>query len=283
MRKTMTTAAIAAMALTATVALAGPTPEQKCQAAKNSAAGKYAACRQTAEKTFVSTGDAAKYGAAITKCESAFAGAWQKAIDSAANAGTVCPDAPLAVDDYKSAIDAHSDNVATALRGGGLTTTSTCGNGTIEAGEDCDFGTLGGATCSTATADAASYGTLSCGADCAFDSARCKACPGKLSAGSCWLTGGGGQSCRAVCESADLAYDAAATGSGNCLELGRLYSGGYEEAGSPWGPITVQQVELSGLGCCDFGGIGPEVFFQDVTPALGDASDPQFSRFCACR
>jgi hypothetical protein len=68
----------------ATAALAGPTPEQKCQAAKNSAAGRYAACRQSAEKTLASAGDVTKYGDAIAKCETKFADAWQKAIDGAA-------------------------------------------------------------------------------------------------------------------------------------------------------------------------------------------------------
>jgi len=280
MRKTITKAAIAAMALTATVALAGSTPEQKCQAAKNSAAGKYAACRQSAEKGLVSTGDATKYGASIAKCEEKFAAAWQKAIDSAAADGTVCPDAPLAADDYKSVIDTHSGNVATALQGGGLTTASSCGNGTIEAGEDCDFGTLGGATCSTATAGGAPYGTLSCGAGCAFDSGECVPCPGRMSAGSCWLLSGEGGACTAACASAGLAYDPA-TGSGDCLELARVFNPGYEEAGSPWGPLSVQSVSLTGIGCCDFN--GPPTYYRDSQPTLGDASDPSFARFCACR
>ena len=115
MRKTITTVAIAAMVLTATAALAGPTPEQKCQAAKNSAAGKYAACLQSAEKSLALTGDATKYAASIAKCETNFANAWQKAIDSATSAGATCPDAPLAAGDYKPVIDAHSGNIATAL------------------------------------------------------------------------------------------------------------------------------------------------------------------------
>jgi Protein of unknown function (DUF1566) len=51
-----------------------------------------------------------------------------------------------------------------SLAGGG------CGNGTVEAGEDCDFGDLGGATCEDAGFE---YGTLSCGAGCAFDTSGC--------------------------------------------------------------------------------------------------------------
>lgn len=283
MRTRMMTAVGAAIGLTAIVALAGPAPEQKCQAAKNAAAGKYAACRQSAEKGLASTSDATKYAASIAKCEESFAEAWQKAIDSAAKAGAVCPDAPRVAGDYKSEIDAHSAKIATALGGGDLPTASTCGNGSVEAGEDCDFGTLAGATCSTATAGAAPYGTLDCGADCVFDTGACMPCPGKVLAGSCWLAGQTGQSCRSVCESASLAYDHAGTASGNCLEVGRLYSGNYEADGAPWGPLRVQSIEVNGLGCCDLGGIGPEVFYQDIAPMTGDTSNPQFSRFCSCR
>lgn len=109
-----------ATVLIAGMASAAATPEQKCQGAKNLAAGKYAACRQKAEKGLATTGDAAKYGESIVKCESEFATAWQKAIDVAAKASATCPDAPLAEADYKTQIDGLCDNVATALSGGGL-------------------------------------------------------------------------------------------------------------------------------------------------------------------
>lgn len=62
MRKTISTAAIAAMVLTATASLAAPTPEEKCEVGKNDAAGKYAASIAKAEKGFISSGDAAKHG-----------------------------------------------------------------------------------------------------------------------------------------------------------------------------------------------------------------------------
>jgi len=97
-----------------------PTAAQKCQGAKNSAAGRYCNCRQQAEKRLALTGDAAKYSTAITRCESKFAAQWQKAIDKASAAGATCPDAPLIVSQYKTAIDDHCDNIATALGGGGL-------------------------------------------------------------------------------------------------------------------------------------------------------------------
>lgn len=283
MRTTITTAAMAAMLLTATAALAGPPPEQKCQAAKNLAAGKYAACRQSAEKSFVSTGDTTKNDASIAKCEANFAKAWQKAIDNAAGAGVACPDAPLTAGDYQPVIDSHSGDIATALAGGGLPTPVTCdscGNGTIEAGEDCDFGTVVSATCSTATAAAEPFGEVTCGAGCAFDASGCFPCPGRTFGGSCVLRGSDGQSCTAVCASAGLAFDPA-TASIDCLELGRTVYSDYVDAGAPWGPIVVQGVNLSGIGCTDRG--GPPTMYVDSAPTLGDASESGFNRYCACR
>jgi len=120
---TMKTTTVWVLGILMAVALqahAAATPEQKCQAAKNQAAGKYAACRQNAEKGLAASDDATKYGAAITKCEGKLATAWQKATDAATEAGAICPEAPLTVADFKTAIDANCDNVATALDGGGL-------------------------------------------------------------------------------------------------------------------------------------------------------------------
>jgi hypothetical protein len=108
----------AALAWAATTLAA--TPQQRCQGSKNLAAGKYAACRQEAEKGLALNGDTAKYDKAIAKCEKNFGKAWQKAIDKAAKASTTCLDAPLVEGDFKAAVDAHADIVATALGGGGL-------------------------------------------------------------------------------------------------------------------------------------------------------------------
>jgi hypothetical protein len=111
---------IAALLLVTTPARAAGTPEQKCQSGKNKAAGKYAACRQTAESKVVLTGDLAKYSGAIGKCETKFASSWQRAIDGATAAMVACPDAPLTGAQFKTVIDEHSDNISTALGGGGL-------------------------------------------------------------------------------------------------------------------------------------------------------------------
>lgn len=101
-------------------ALAAPTAEQACRKEKNKVASKYASCRQNAEATLATAGDAVKYGESIGKCEEKFAVAWQKAIDKAARADAACLDAPLVADDFKPVIDEYSTNIATALAGGGL-------------------------------------------------------------------------------------------------------------------------------------------------------------------
>jgi hypothetical protein len=111
---------VVALLLATGAARADVTPEHKCQSTKNKAAGKYAACRQTAESKVVLTGDLTKYTAAITKCETKFASSWQRAIDAANAALVTCPDAPLTGPQFKTVIDEHSANVSTALGGGGL-------------------------------------------------------------------------------------------------------------------------------------------------------------------
>lgn len=118
--KTIGAAAIAATLLAGAGALATPTPQQACQAAKSKAAGKYAACRQGAEAKLVTTGDVPKYTANLAKCGSQFTAAWQKAIDRAALLGATCPDDPLSASDFQTIINTHTTKVASGLAGLGL-------------------------------------------------------------------------------------------------------------------------------------------------------------------
>jgi hypothetical protein len=118
-KASFTVVACAAL-LWADAALATVSPPQRCQASKNKAAGKYAACRENAEAKLASTGDTTKYDEAITKCETKYQTAWQKAEQRAADAMATCPDSPLTQAQFKMVIDEHCDNVATALGGGGL-------------------------------------------------------------------------------------------------------------------------------------------------------------------
>lgn len=104
--------------------------QQKCQAAKNLAAGRYALCRQKAEKALLLKGDAEKYAEAVAACETKLAKAWQKTDEKAAKEETVCPDAPLAVDAFKRLVDLHSSDVSAALAAGSLR--EHCGDQCIE-------------------------------------------------------------------------------------------------------------------------------------------------------
>jgi len=83
-----------ALAAAMLLALAGPpawaaTPEQKCEAGKNAAAGKYAACLAHARKVLVTKGDAARYDTAVAKCQQRFSRKWL-ALEARAGEGT-CP------------------------------------------------------------------------------------------------------------------------------------------------------------------------------------------------
>jgi hypothetical protein len=160
------------LALVATTAHAVE-PIPKCQASKNKAAGKYASCRQSAESKLASTGDATSYAAALLKCEDKFTNSWQKAIGNASNAGVTCLDDPLTIVEFKSVVDQHSTNVATALGGGELidyAAAVACGDGVVAGAEECDQGNLNGETCISQGFGA---GPLACGADCLFDTSGC--------------------------------------------------------------------------------------------------------------
>jgi len=162
-----------ALLLGAPSAEAAGTPQQKCQSAKDKAAGKYAACRQNAEAKLATSGDTTKYGPAIAKCTTKFGNSWLKANENAAKALVSCLDAPLTGAQFQTVIDYHTDNITTALGGGGLidyAAAVACGNGTINAGEQCDQGNLNGETC---VLQGFGAGALACGSGCLFDTTGC--------------------------------------------------------------------------------------------------------------
>lgn len=76
--------------------------------------------------------------------------------------------------------------------GTGGTVSLTCGNGAIEAGEDCDGAALGGATCASATANAMPNGVLSCSPTCTFDFSQCSSGGNVGGAGGTGSGGSGG-------------------------------------------------------------------------------------------
>ena len=94
------------------------TPAQKCQYGKNAAAGKYAACRQTAEAKFAASLDGAKRALDLAKCAGKFQSTWADREAKAIAQGGVCP----SVGDQaavQTAVDQQSGTLATALGGGG--------------------------------------------------------------------------------------------------------------------------------------------------------------------
>jgi hypothetical protein len=103
----------------APLAPAAGTPEQKCEAGKNDAAGKYAACVSKAEKSFVTGGDAMKYAEALGKCEDKYGSSWAKLEQKAVDAATTCPSTgdETAIQDF---VDACTQSVAEAVGGGTL-------------------------------------------------------------------------------------------------------------------------------------------------------------------
>lgn len=116
--------ATGSMLLVVSPAEARPTPEQKCQAGKNIAAGKLAACLQNAEAKLTTTGDAAKYAKAKLDCSYKFAKSWLKLEATAARVGSTCPDAPLDQDALERAIRDCSASVSSALAGAGMVTST---------------------------------------------------------------------------------------------------------------------------------------------------------------
>jgi len=163
--------------LAVTAVQAGLTPEQKCQAGKNKAAGKYAACRQSAEAAFATKGDVAKHDTAVAACAASFLGTWLKL---EAKAGATCRDGAGSGNAFEKVIAGHTTNIATALTGGplgdlaecqtDLTVAQRCGNGNVESPEQCDGSNLASQTCVTKGFVA---GTLRCASGCTFDTSGC--------------------------------------------------------------------------------------------------------------
>lgn len=166
-------ASTAAFLVLAAVTAHAADPLDKCESAKNKAAGKYAACRQAAEAKLALTADTGVYGLALAKCGEKFSTAWERAITSATKASVVCRDAPLTGVNFQSIVDQHTTNIATALGGGVLidyAAALACGDGVVAGAEECDQGNLNGETC---VSQGFGAGTLACGAGCLFDTTGC--------------------------------------------------------------------------------------------------------------
>ncbi len=141
MTKASVTVAACATVLWTEAALAIPTAQQKCEAGKNLAAGKYAACLQTAQKNLVLNGDTIKYNTAVGRCDATLAKTWTTLEAAAIKKGTTCPSTgdETAMQTF---LTANADTVGGALHTPPLITDvatcnaylATCNAGTAVAG-----------------------------------------------------------------------------------------------------------------------------------------------------
>jgi hypothetical protein len=136
-------------------------PAVKCESGKLKEAGKYGNCRLKADSKAVKKGEAADY----TKCESKFADKWTKT-ETKAGAG-ICPSESDQVS-MDARITTDAAEIATLLAGGSV---SACGDGTVDVGEDCDFGDLDAETC--ATQGLFGEGLACTPGTCTFDTSGC--------------------------------------------------------------------------------------------------------------
>lgn len=186
-------------------ASAAPTPAEKCEAGKNSTAGKYASCMFKAQQKLVAGGsiDTSGYEDAVRTCDEKYGGKWQY-LERKADGACPSDGDETGVQDFLDAcIVAVEDSLAGAPLPPDVVTcsaslaatnadlgtcrtdlsatnadlaaclaTPVCGNGVLETGEHCEAGTLDGQTCVT---QGFAGGTLACAPGCTFDTSGCHA------------------------------------------------------------------------------------------------------------
>jgi hypothetical protein len=277
-------AAIAAILLASGAASAAKIPDQ-CRAAKHKEAGALAKCVQSAQAKLALSADTEAFDAAVAKCSTKFTNKWAGVETKATEQGGDCPttgDAAL----VSGAIAARAACIADILETGEASCLL-CGNGVLEGDEDCEIGTIDGATCASATAGVDPLGVVTCGAGCVFDTSECKS--SVTVGGYEWFLGAVGASCDSTCTAEGLLYDPATAtyaGSGgsdaNCAAvLGAL--------GQP-GPVYALNA-AAGLGCL-YGvvasGGGGVVGVRDTSPTTSSATASSMlgtttRRACACQ
>jgi hypothetical protein len=187
---------LAASVLLGTRVAAAPDPAAKCEADKNSAAGRYAACLYAAQAKAVKANPAAP-APDFSRCDAKLLAKWDK-IET--KGGEACP---TTGDDtaIQALVGAQAATVAGALSGDGV---PICGNETVDSvGEECDGADLKGKAC---TNFGHAGGTLGCSTLCQYDTVGC--CDAFVG-GACWYFGLPGASCVDTCAAQGLVYDEA--------------------------------------------------------------------------
>ncbi|MBI3770755.1 MAG: DUF1554 domain-containing protein [Deltaproteobacteria bacterium] len=147
--------------VTASPAAAATSAAQLCQAAKNLLAGRLANCRQKAASTLARTGNGARYAASLAKCDGRFTAKWALVETGAAGNCPTNDDVSL----IDSLVTTNANEIAALLSG---STTQVCGDGIRQYGEECEIGTLYGASCTFG-------GTLACvPGTCTLDKGGCR-------------------------------------------------------------------------------------------------------------
>lgn len=176
---------------------AAPGVAQKCESNKVKTAGQYAFCRMKADAKAIRKGEAPNYA----KCDEKFSKKWLKLDEKG---GVDCPVLGDEAAILGQAADC-SDGLSAAIGGNppagcvadlvecsdeltsceetvtecsnelvtceeDLVAAELCGNGAMDAGEDCDLGTLDGETCAS---QGFGGGVLSCANGCTFDVSGC--------------------------------------------------------------------------------------------------------------
>lgn len=248
------------------------TDAEKCEAGKNKAAGKYAACRQNAVSTAIKKGVMPDYA----KCDAKFTDKWGKLETAAGGSCETNGDTAAA----QSFITDHAEAVAAALAGAGF---QTCGNGVIEGAEDCEWGTLGGADCNSATSGALPFGLLDCTpGDCTFDTSACFACSGAIVGGACWYLGVAGANCDTTCAAEGLTYDPATLNYAGSAGTNSNCTAVLDALSVP--AATISLGGPGGVGCFYCPGCGTDVRWRDTTaPTASASSNASVLRACACK
>ncbi|HXC50340.1 MAG TPA: DUF1566 domain-containing protein [Candidatus Limnocylindrales bacterium] len=164
--------AISVFGLAAIDAAAAVPPDAKCESGQLKAVASYASCRLKADATSILKNLPPDF----TKCSEKILSKFANLEDPAG----VC-NSEGDVNQIITLSDDYEATVAFILSGSTTTTTTTtttlgptgeCGDGAIDAGEDCDIGNLGGATCAS---EGFFNGTLACGPGCTFVTTGCHA------------------------------------------------------------------------------------------------------------